>query len=209
MHKPDIRVCFVGDSYIHGVGDPECRGWVGRILVLGMRRGFPITGYNLGVRHDTSRDVAKRWERECSARLPPESDCMVVLSFGVNDAHPASGISDQEAVDNCQGLLEAAAKLYRVVLIGPPPVTDEAHNDRIARLSVGFAVAAQRTKTPYLPVFAALTIDQSWRDEVSAHDGFHPSAAGYRKLAEFIDHWSEWPFREKRGPKPTDHGRDR
>ncbi|MHB1951824.1 MAG: GDSL-type esterase/lipase family protein [Acidiferrobacteraceae bacterium] len=199
MRKPDIRVCFVGDSYVHGVGDPECRGWVGRIVSTGIRRGFPITGYNLGVRQNSTRDIMKRWAQECSARLPEQSDCFVVLSFGVNDAHPANGISRQEALDNCHELLEAISKSYRTVLIGPPPVMDATHNDLIADLSVGFAAVAQRTKTPYLPVFAALTIDRIWRSEIS-HDGYHPSGGGYHQLAEFIDRWHEWPFREKREP---------
>ncbi len=201
MRKSDIRACFVGDSFVHGVGDPECRGWVGRVLALGIQRGFPITGYNLGVRRNTSRDILGRWQRECAARLPPDSDCLIIFSFGVNDADVANGIDDHETIENCQKLLETAGKSYRIFLIGPPPVSDEVHNDRVGRLSVEFAAVAQRTGTPYLPVFAALTIDQVWRKEVIAHDGDHPSAGGYIQLAHFVDRWSEWPFREKRSSK--------
>ncbi|MDY6901411.1 MAG: lipase, partial [Cyanobacteriota bacterium] len=27
----EMRICFVGESFINGTGDPECLGWAGRI----------------------------------------------------------------------------------------------------------------------------------------------------------------------------------
>lgn len=38
-------VCFVGDSFVAGFGDPEHRGWVGRVAA-----GSAATVYNLGIR---------------------------------------------------------------------------------------------------------------------------------------------------------------
>jgi hypothetical protein len=28
----ESRICLVGDSFVQGIGDPEHRGWVGRVL---------------------------------------------------------------------------------------------------------------------------------------------------------------------------------
>lgn len=29
--EPDVRVCFVGDSFVAGVGDAQHLGWAGRL----------------------------------------------------------------------------------------------------------------------------------------------------------------------------------
>ena len=59
-----MRICFVGDSFVNGTGDPECLGWPGRICAAARRAGHDVTYYNLGVRRDTSGDVQARWELE-------------------------------------------------------------------------------------------------------------------------------------------------
>ncbi len=81
----DIRICFVGDSYVQGTGDPEYLGWAGRLCVNARRAGHNLTGYNLGVRRETSADIARRWLGECAPRLPAATDNYVLFSFGLND----------------------------------------------------------------------------------------------------------------------------
>jgi lysophospholipase L1-like esterase len=66
------RICFVGDSFVNGTGDPECLGWTGRICALACQKGHDVTYYNLGVRRETSTDIATRWRDEVSRRLPEE-----------------------------------------------------------------------------------------------------------------------------------------
>jgi lysophospholipase L1-like esterase len=70
----DIRICFVGDSYVQGTGDDECLGWAGRLCASARRAGHNITYYNLGVRRETSTDITRRWLAECEPRLrrPPK-----------------------------------------------------------------------------------------------------------------------------------------
>src|ERR1044071_4238499 len=80
-----MRICFIGDSYVNGTGDDDCLGWTGRICAAARQRGCDITYYNLGVRRDTSGEIAERWEREARARLAPDQDGRLVFSFGVND----------------------------------------------------------------------------------------------------------------------------
>ena len=66
----EVRICFVGESFVNGTGDPECLGWAGRICVNANRKGYDITYYNLGVRRETSSELKNRWLREVSYRLP-------------------------------------------------------------------------------------------------------------------------------------------
>ena len=65
-----FRVCFIGDSFVLGVGDPDGLGWSGRIAAAARRRGIDITAYNLGVRRETTADIARRWQAEVAPRLP-------------------------------------------------------------------------------------------------------------------------------------------
>ena len=86
----DHRVCFIGDSFVQGTGDPERLGWTGRVLRTPAWR--EVTGYNLGVRRDTSADIARRWQAECAARLPYGIDSAgVVFHFGTNDTTVENG----------------------------------------------------------------------------------------------------------------------
>jgi hypothetical protein len=56
-HLPQVRICFVGESFVNGAGDPECLGWTGRICVNANKKGYDITYYNLGVRRETSTEL--------------------------------------------------------------------------------------------------------------------------------------------------------
>ena len=92
----DLRVCFVGDSFVAGVGDPEHLGWTGRLCAGSERDGLSLTGYVLGVRRQTSAEVAARWAAECRARLGGGTwESRVVVSMGVNDTGVVSmGVND-------------------------------------------------------------------------------------------------------------------
>jgi hypothetical protein len=49
-YKSQIRICFLGESFVNGTGDQEYLGWTGRICVNAHKKGHDITYYNLGVR---------------------------------------------------------------------------------------------------------------------------------------------------------------
>lgn len=80
-----MRICFIGDSFVNGTGDPDYLGWTGRICIAARNLGYDITYYNLGIRGDTSADIKARWLREISCRLKAEYDSRIVFSFGIND----------------------------------------------------------------------------------------------------------------------------
>ena len=193
----DRRVFFLGDSFVAGVGDPEHRGWVGRLAEHAHRAGAPITAYNLGVRRDTSDDVCRRWPDEVAVRRGAGAQERLVVSFGVNDATAdgrSTRVAPERSAANLRTLLaDAAGAGLPALVVGPPPVADGAQNRRIAGLDEQFAAAAAEAGAPYVAVFAALRRTPGWMDEVAAGDGAHPGAAGYGLLTDLVAPvWLGW-----------------
>jgi lysophospholipase L1-like esterase len=185
-----VRVCFVGDSFVAGVGDDSALGWVGRVVAASAARGLPLTAYNLGVRRDTSEQVAERLAREVAPRLAPAAEPRVVVSFGVNDT--ALGDDARPRVDvagSLAALRRIAADLGPVplLLIGPVAVDDDDHNARSARLDAALRDEASALGVPYVPVLDRTACDATWRREVREGDGAHPGAAGYAVLAGIVE----------------------
>lgn len=195
---PEIRICFVGDSFVNGTGDSECLGWTGRICVNANKKGYDITYYNLGIRRDTSTDIAKRWLQEVSLRLPKEYDGRVVFSFGLNDTSIENGkprVELKRSVENTYNILSVAKQLYPVLLIGPAPYAEQEDAERRHRntdLSHQLAVVSQQLDVPYLDVFPILEKSSIWIDEAKANDGVHPKAGGYTEFAKIVENWDAW-----------------
>jgi lysophospholipase L1-like esterase len=198
MNANDLRICFVGDSYVNGTGDPDCLGWAGRVSAAARRTGHDLTYYNLGVRRETSVDIARRWLAECERRLPTTTQNHVVFSFGANDVALDNGarrVPEDTTLDNLRTILNAARIRYRTLMIGPPAAPDETHNARLARLSERMSEAAAEVSVPYLALFLQTVNDASWMEEVRNNDGAHPRAAGYARIAELVETWPAWWFR--------------
>ncbi|MBW4685330.1 MAG: lipase [Komarekiella atlantica HA4396-MV6] len=193
-----MRICFVGDSFVNGTGDPECLGWTGRICVNANKKGYEITYYNLGIRRDTSTDIAKRWIQEVSDRLPQEYDGRVVFSFGLNDTTLENGqtrVSFTESIKNASKILSEAKQLYPVLMVGPAPYVDEEDPQRKQRtinLSKQFAWICQEFNIPYLDVFPILENSSIWINEARTNDGVHPRSGGYTEFAQIVENWDAW-----------------
>lgn len=198
MHQPgDHRICFIGDSFIQGTGDPECRGWTGRISAAACAAGYDLTAYHLGIRRDTSRDIAARWETECAARLRQESARYVVFSFGANDMTIENGslrVPQRESIANFSRMITQAAARYRTLVVGPAPVGDAAQDARIFDLCAQYAQCAKQAGVPYLAVARSLAANPAWTREAGMNDGAHPGTGGYRFLADLVAAWQEWWF---------------
>ena len=193
----DIRVIFLGDSLVAGVGDPDGAGWVGRVVGGAFAAGMPLTAYNLGVRRETSADVLARWQSEVTPRVADEADCRVVFSFGANDATCENGrprVAPAESVENLSRALAAARRCaLPVLVVGPPPVNDDGQQERIRMLSAGFRDVAERAGTPYVDRAEPLRASPLWRRELTAGDGAHPGSAGYALMADLImPAWLAW-----------------
>src|ERR1700749_2420653 len=183
----DIRVCFVGDSYVAGVGDTTGLGWVGRLGAHSHARGLPITAYNLGVRRDTSADVAARLPGEVGRRVWPGAESRVVLAYGLNDVVPENGrrvaaADSLEATSRSFAWLAAAG--IPAIFAGPPPIGDPGLDPSTGELDPLLSGWAARPGDGY--VSGRRAAKQALPSGVSEGDGAPPGPAGSQQFFEAV-----------------------
>lgn len=191
----DIRICFLGESFVNGTGDRTHLGWTGRLCADLSQRGGSVTYYNLGIRRETSGELRQRWLAECDRRLPTTCDGRVVFSFGTNDTtweNSACRVPEAESLAHARQILTIAQSRYPVLMISPPAVNDSAHNGRIQQLSRRLGELCTELGIPFLDVSVVLARSAIWMAEVAAGDGAHPDAGGYAEYANLIKNWSSW-----------------
>ena len=194
----DIRICYIGDSFVNGTGDPEKLGWVGRLSVMSENDEREITHYNLGTRRETSEDILARWEREVEGRLTEESENYLVFSFGVKDTVEESGkerVPILKSVENAKSILLGAKAKCPVIMVGPAPVDDKAQNERIKMYDKAYQKICEENFIAYISIFDALVGNEVWMQEISGNDGAHPHAKGYKLIADMIYTWDTWWFK--------------
>jgi lysophospholipase L1-like esterase len=191
----DIRICFVGDSFVNGTCDATHVGWTGRLCANLTQYGLMVTYYNLGVRRETSADIAQRWETETDRRLPKGCDNRVVFSFGTNDTTIENGRCRLELTDSLrytQQILSTAQSQYPILMIGPPAISDPEQNRHTQELSQAFSTVCAQLNVPYLDLLTPLSQSSVWMESVQAGDGAHPDSRGYEAIAHLIQSWSGW-----------------
>jgi acyl-CoA thioesterase I len=186
----DLRVCFAGDSYVAGVGDSSGLGWVGRLSAHAYASGLPITVYDLGVRGDTSLDVAARLPGEVARRTNPAAELRVVLAYGLNDVvlkdgRPRVAPGDSLAATT-RSLAWLASAYIPAIFIGPPAIGDIGQDSRTEKLDRLLTECAVSHGVTYVSPFGCLINDPVWLDEVKAGDGAHPGPPGYRRYFEAV-----------------------
>lgn len=187
------RLCFIGDSFVQGCGDPTLLGWVGRVCAQAIVQGHDLTVYNLGIRGQTSGDIAERWHAEALSRLSAQSfdHRGLVFSFGANDA--AQGVTLDHTRTHTEAILDQAQGMAPILLVGPAPIADTPSADsHLADICTMMAHCAQCRGIAYLPVFTDLRQNRTWMDEAPANDGAHPGVGGYSVLADRVHAWSAW-----------------
>jgi acyl-CoA thioesterase-1 len=194
----DRRVLVFGDSFVAGVGDPDCRGWVGRVGAASRAAGIALTVHPLGIRSQTSVEVAARWVAEARPRCGEGIDARVAFSFGANDTTLRDGRERVEAgvseATLARVLAEAAALALPAFVVGPPPVGEPEQDARVAALTQRFAAVCRAADVPFVAVEAALRANRAWTAEAAASDGTHPAAGGYAALSELVldGGWMTW-----------------
>ncbi|MEV0265470.1 GDSL-type esterase/lipase family protein [Streptomyces sp. NPDC050617] len=192
-----VRICFIGDSFVQGIGDPEYRGWVGRVL---QDTPGDITAFNLGIRRNTSEDVRRRCWQEVGPRTLPGADNRLVVSCGSNDMIEEGGrvrVDPAQCLDNLETLLDDSLRqAVAPLVVGPPPVIDagEPHLRRVSALADTMAALCRSRSVPFIATTRGLADDPTWIREAMAGDGGHPGSGGYRKLADIVlsGQWHEW-----------------
>jgi lysophospholipase L1-like esterase len=195
-----MRICFVGDSFVNGTGDPQCLGWVGRACAARLQPGEDVTVYNLGVRGATTADILARWWPEITHRLPDGMDGRVVFSFGTNDTTLEAAedtpwqtrVALADSLSHTRQILQTTVAIFPVLMVSPPPIGDRPQNQRTQRLILSMMEICQELHIPWLDVFTPLQQSNVWMREVAANDGAHPFAGGYTAFSELVLAWEAW-----------------
>jgi lysophospholipase L1-like esterase len=186
----DLRLLCFGDSFVAGVGDPRGQGWVGRVVEAAHGAGRPLMAYNLGVRRETSVEVAVRWRFEAMPRLLAGADCRAVFAVGANDTTVDGGTVRLTPERSCMALdkmLGQAAEIgLPAAVAGPPPAGDAEQQARVVALSDAFTEVCAARGVPFWPVAESLLASRTWLEEAAAGDGAHPAAGGYDLLARTL-----------------------
>ena len=189
----DIGLCFVGDGFVAGYGDPKALGWVSRVVGRSPVADADLTAYNLGVRGESSADVMTRWRSECAPRWAGRSERRLVVGVGATDI--AAGITTARSRLNLANILdEATTTGIGTFVVGPTPTLDADVNQRLEVLADAQADVCARRSVPYVDCFHPLRDHDQWQSDLAAGDGVHPGQAGYGLIAWLVLHanWQDW-----------------
>ena len=185
------HLLFFGDSILLGVGEPGHGGWVGRLadglIADGRLTAATSTIYNLGVRRASSRQILARWQQEFAVRRGlPEVDCALLLfSFGVVDMAAPQGTPNMridESIQTAKEILVTARDVAPVLLVGPSPVANREHAQRIGEVSRGYEELCTSLNVGFVDLFTSLSQSEAFMSDLS--DGVHPGCTGNALIAE-------------------------
>ncbi|ASP33437.1 GDSL-type esterase/lipase family protein [Labrenzia sp. VG12] len=205
----DLRICFVGDSYVNGSGDETGLGWTGRLCARRISGDLRLTRYDLGIRGETTDQIGARWQSECTPRLPEGADNRVVLQFGINDVAVITGqgrhVAPEASLASAAELVSAAAAAYPTLWVGLPPANVACspmhpsagleisfrQEDAIA-LNGAFKDLAAKLGIAYLDIQTPLLGDTAYLDSLTRGDRMHPDGEGYARITDLVDAWPAW-----------------
>lgn len=186
----DVRVCFFGDSFVAGVGDPKALGWVGRVAArTPPSTGVELTAYNLGVRGESTEEVVVRMPTECASRFARGDDHRVVVAVGVADA--SRGIEPARSAAALEFGLSSVG--VPTLVVGPPPVGDDELRARLTVTAQALHGVCERLSIPFVDTWTPLSDHSAW-EGARAADGMHPDQTGYGLLAYVVlnSGWYSW-----------------
>ena len=178
---------FFGDSITLGVNDTLAGGWIGRFAGLASQRaGLPVppsTFDKLGVRKHSSLQIRERWASEYRSRVNDATVPYLVFCFGTVDMAAPNGnvvVPMQESIQNAQAILSEAQMEAPVLMMGPPPVKNPDHLERLNKLNETYAGLCLDLGVAYLDLLKGLPAVYV----ADLDDGLHPGKTGNMLIAE-------------------------
>jgi lysophospholipase L1-like esterase len=190
--RPDLRVCFLGDSFTLGTGDDDGLGWAGRVHAAERGRGIDLTSYNLGVRGQTGAEIAGRAPREVGERLAGKGERQaLVIAFGTNDIRVDRLI--EETASALERIIRwAGEEGYAVFVMGAPQAAEPELDALRALRNLALQQTARRLGAPFLDIRERLADWTAWHRGAMEGDGIHPGAEGYAAVAAVFQAWTPW-----------------
>ena len=145
---------------------------------------FPSsTFYNLGVRKHSSLQIRERWVSEYRSRVNDATVPYLVFCFGTVDMAAPNGnvaVPMQESTQNAQAILSEAQMEAPVLMMGPPPVKNPDHLERLNKLNETYAGLCLDLGVAYLDLLKGLPAVYV----ADLDDGLHPGKTGNMLIAE-------------------------
>ena len=164
-------------------------------MVQARKNGLAHTGYNLGVRKNSSALVLERWQAEAAARQLPGEECGLVFAMGTVDmvmGEQGPNISLEQSLANLWAILDKALAKHPCLVVGPPAMADEGLTQRISELARGYERVCAEKGAPFLNVLPDLKASELYQGDLAAGDGIHPGAAGYTNIFRLVEAWDGW-----------------
>ena len=178
---------FFGDSITLGVNDTLAGGWIGRFAGLASQRtGLPVppsTFYNLGARKHSSLQIRERWASEYRSRVNDATVPYLIFCFGTVDMAAPNGnvvVPIKDSIQNAQAILSEAQMEAPILMMGPPPVKNPEHMERLNKLNETYAGLCLDLGVAYLDLLKGLPAVYV----ADLDDGLHPGKTGNMLIAE-------------------------
>jgi acyl-CoA thioesterase-1 len=169
-------IVAMGDSLTEGLGVAEDRAYPAQLEALLRAKGYPVRVVNAGISGETSSGARARFEWVLT--LEPD---IVILETGANDG--LRGLDPQLIRDNIRWLVDAFLdRDIVVVLAGMRIVTNMGPSYSRAFAEI-YPDIARETKVILIPFFLK---GVGGAPHLNQADGIHPTAEGYRVIAEHI-----------------------
>lgn len=186
-----MKIAFFGDSFTAGVGDPDGKGWVGRLCEAA---GLDHTAY--GEPGDTTAGLMQRWAEEARKSNADRFVFMIGSNDCLLNEHRRVTINQVDRLRNVKAIMMDAARMGPTLFISALPVADDGPaSGRIGDMERQMGAIARINKVAYVDICAAVAKSDIWREEALANDGAHPGAGGYQLVADLIaGHpvWQNW-----------------
>lgn len=177
------NILFFGNSLTagYGLGDAQSESMPGLIQEKINAAGINAKVINAGISGDTTRGGLARIERNLTTPVD-----VFVLELGINDV--MRGISPQTSLKNLQAIIDKVVAKYpqaKLILLGMeiPQFIQGNFADEFRSI---FKHLAATNNMGFLPFLLA---GVAGKKHLNLHDRLHPSAEGYKIIADNV-----WPI---------------
>jgi len=169
------RIIAYGDSLTYGYPFGNKYSWV---ELLSEKLGIKIL--NAGSNGDALRDLQNRLLIDVVDQKPD----YVILMGGTNDVYQGSAQADME--DRFKKILKTLKENKIKAILGiPPPIVEKEMEERLAKFRRFVKRTAKESNLPTINFYDMFFEAKKKRPNPSLlEDGVHPSAAGYKLMAE-------------------------
>ena len=181
---------FFGDSITLGVNVVKDDAWTSLVSTHLKAYGVPVpptTFYVLGVRKNSAKNIAERFESEFNVRNIQGSEPYFVFMFGTVDTASQNGkvvLEQEESLKCMEEILKKAQTHGTCLFVSSPPVLDQTHNLRLINLVIEQEKLCNKLGVDFVNAHAALTQNTSYIQDLA--DGIHPQEMGNVAIGDII-----------------------